>query len=196
MKDIKYKSKECKDRHGIWGIISIDWYGLYYRAERYDLGRLQYEKIPFEYNDCTIKGVTVHRDDTVVNIHIPSSGPLRLDDVEESLKRAYDFFDCKNNGKMIFVCKSWLLFPDYKDNFSPTSNIYKFREIFTIFSTVKQENLATVFPRIFYKDINSDISSLPNETSLQRAFLEYMNKENAKFGFGCGMIIMENGKRL
>lgn len=190
MLDIKYQTNDCRNFYGVWGVISMYWFDGYYRAERVALGRLQFEKVSFEYDDCIINGTLVCRGDAVINIHIPSSGPLNPEEVEESLKRALLFFDCKKAGKMIFICKSWFLYPGYECIFSEKSNIYKFRKLFNIFSTVEHENFSSGCLRVFYKDVTCNIEELPTETSLQKAFYDYMKKQDSKYGLGCGAIIM------
>ena len=95
--DIKYKFDECKTVFGVSGVSDPMWFDGFFRLTRFGIGRLQYEKIPFEFEDFTKGGHTIEHGATVYNCHIPSSGALRQDDVLSSFKAAYEFL------KMNFV---------------------------------------------------------------------------------------------
>ena len=127
-----------------------------------------------------------------MNIHIPSSGPLYPSEVLASLEKAYDFMEYKYDNKMFFICKSWLLYPAYKNLFGENSNIRKFIDLFDIFDSVKDETFSFGCGPLFNTDKINDISVLPQDTSLRRSFVKYMQGENVDYGRGYGMIVMEN----
>ena len=194
MQDIRYKVFECRETYGIWGISCFEWYDGYLRANRFELGRLQFESWSLEQESYTFGDTTIKKGDTIVNIHIPSSGPLYPDAVCDSLKKACDFFEYKYDNKMFIICKSWLLYPAYRKLFKEGSNLACFYDLFHIFDSVKDETFSFGHGFVFRTPKTNDISSLPQNTSLQRSFAEYMKSENADFGRGYGMIVMENGK--
>ena len=194
MQDIRYKAYECKKTYGVWGISCFGWYDGYFNAYRYELGRLQFEHWSFEQESYTFGDTTIKKGDLIVNIHIPSSGPLIPEAVLDSLKRAYDFMEYKHNNKMFLICKSWLLYPAYKNLFGENSNIRKFIDLFDIFDSVKDESFAFGYGPVFNTDKTNDISALPQDTSLQRSFVAYMKDKNADYGRGYGMIVVEDGK--
>ncbi len=196
MQDIRYKVNECKKCYHVWGISCFGWYDGYYNATRFELGRLQFEPWSFEQEYYDFQGTSIKKGDTIVNIHIPSSGPLTPESVLTSLRQAYHFMPYQYNNKMFFICKSWLLYPAYKNLFGEKSNIRKFVDLFDIFDSVKDETFAFGCGSVFNTDKIDDIAVLPSETSLQRSFIKYMQGENVDFGRGYGMIVMENEKIL
>ncbi len=73
MADLRFKLFECKDIFGVWGTFVTPWFKGFYLLERFKLGRMQYEKIAFPFDDYKGK---VKRGDTVLSCHIPSDGPM------------------------------------------------------------------------------------------------------------------------
>ncbi|MBQ8759253.1 MAG: hypothetical protein IJZ20_06135, partial [Clostridia bacterium] len=181
MKDLTYKLHECKKLHNMWGTFVFPWFDGFYKLERFCLGRLQYEKrgIDFDYKDIKKKG------DEVLNIHIPSSGPLTPESVQESLRLVYDFFGPNCGDRLIFMCHSWLLYTPTADLYPKDSNMRKFYEAFEIIHNQEEPNDYDLW-RIFYVN-TKDYKSLPRETSLQRSFYEYFNAGN-HLGNGFGVI--------
>ena len=180
MKDLTYKLHECKKLHDMWGSFVFEWFAGFYKMERFALGRLQYnpKAIAMDYKE-------LKEGDMVTTIHIPSSGPLTPEAVQESLKMAYEFFGPNYGDRHIFVCDSWLLYPKTCDLYPENSNMRKFYETFEIFNP--RENIEDYdLWRIFYTQ-TKDYKSLPRETSLQRLFYDYLNAGN-HFGYGYGVI--------
>ncbi len=181
MKDLTYKLVECKKLHDVWGTFVFPWFYGFYKLERFCLGRLQYEKreIDFDYGDIKKKG------DEVINIHIPSAGPLTPESVQESLRLAYDFFGPNYGDRLIFMCHSWLLYTPTADLYPKDSNMRKFYEVFEIIHNQEEPNDYDLW-RVFYVN-TKDYKSLPCETSLQKSFYDYLNAGN-HFGNGFGVI--------
>ena len=109
MRDLRYKLMECYKMHGVWGSFVASWFYGAFVLERFELGRLQYEfSTHFATQEkITYCGVELEWDKTpIINLHIPSSGPLTQESVEDSLARAYKFM-CRyypkyvNDGKMV-----------------------------------------------------------------------------------------------
>lgn len=174
MIDFRCKINECKKVYGVWGIDPITWYAGFFEAKIFKLGRLEYE--------TGSKGV--------YGIHIPSCGPLLHEDVLESYRRAYSFFGGKNAEIMPFACTSYLLFPAYQTTVFPeNSNIYRFAKDFTIIRVADSQCFGDAW-RVFDRPYTGDLSVLPQNTSLQRAFIAYM-KENDNFGTGLGLFLFD-----
>ena len=182
MKDLTYKLIECKKLHDIWGSFVFPWFAGFYKMDRFCLGRLQYEPkvFEFEYGDIKKKG------DTVINIHIPSAGPLLPEDVQESLRLAYDFFGPNYGDKLVFMCHSWLLYPPTAAFYPDGSNMKAFYDVFEIIHESEEPNDYDLW-RVFYVD-TKDYKSLPRETTLQKKFYDHLNAGN-HFGNGLGMIV-------
>lgn len=192
MKDLTYKLKECRDVYGICGTF-VDWFKLFYLCKRFALGRLEYERQPFAldaYRDILKKG------DTVINIHIPSSGRLLAEDVYASLKKAYAFFseDVRDDGILVFHCNSWMLHPKmaeavYKDG----SNMRAFYDLFDVIDVTDAEYF-TNFWRVFNMPYSEEaVAKAPTDTTLRRSILGYM-KNGGVFGNGRGIILFDGEK--
>ena len=181
MKDLTYKLVECKKLHNVWGTFVFPWFEGFYKMTRFTLGRLQYEKrgVDFDYKDIKKKG------DEVINIHIPSAGPLTPESVQESLRLAYDFFGPNYGDRLIFMCHSWLLYTPTADLYPKDSNMRKFYEVFEVIHNQEEPNDYDLW-RVFYVN-TKDYKLLPHETSLQKRFYEYLNAGN-HFGNGFGII--------
>lgn len=174
MVDFRCKINECKKVYGVWGIDPITWYAGFFEAKIFKLGRLEYEV----------------RDEGVCSVHIPSCGALHHEDVLDSYKRAYVFFGGKDGAILPFLCSSYLLFPAYqKAVFPENGNIHRFAEDFTIIRIDDKQNFRDAW-RVFDRPYTGDLTVLPQNTSLQRAFVAYM-KENDNFGTGLGLFLFD-----
>ncbi|MBQ7400255.1 MAG: DUF5596 domain-containing protein [Clostridia bacterium] len=182
MKDLTYKLKECKDTEGIYGTKTFQWYDGFFKMERFALGRLQYEHQPidFDYRDVLKKG------DDVINIHIPSSGPLLKEDVQESFKLAYEFFGPNYGDRIMLKCATWMLYPPTAKLLPEGSNIRKFYELFDV--VLERAPADWHLWRIFGVEAQpEDYKSLPQNTSLQKIFYKYLNEGN-RIGVGYGIV--------
>lgn len=174
MVDFRCKINECKKVYGVWGIDPITWYAGFFETKIFKLGRLEYEV----------------RDEGVYSVHIPSCGALHHEDVLDSYKRAYVFFGGKDGAILPFLCSSYLLFPAYqKAVFPENGNIHRFAEDFTIIRIDDKQNFRDAW-RVFDRPYTGDLTVLPQNTSLQRAFVAYM-KENDNFGTGLGLFLFD-----
>ncbi|MBQ4067330.1 MAG: DUF5596 domain-containing protein, partial [Clostridia bacterium] len=114
-RDLRYKLMECYKMYGVWGSFVASWFYGAFVLDRFEIGRLQYEfsthfatKEAFE-----VCGIVLTPETPVINLHIPSSGPLTQDSVDDSLSRAYRFMEKHfpkyiHDGKMVIECGSWL----------------------------------------------------------------------------------------
>ena len=175
--DFRCKIEECKRVYGVWGIFPFDWYGLLFEAKVFKLGRLEFQK-------C---------DEGVVGIHIPSCGPLPYEAVLDSYRRAYVFFGGKNGEPLPFRCSSYLLYPPYQGTVFPENgNIYRFAKDFQIVRIDNKPDFGDAW-RVFDTFYNGDASALPQNTSLQRAFVSYI-KAGGTFGTGLGLFLFDGEK--
>ena len=87
MADMHWKLLECHKMYGIWGTFVIGWFPWWFQLKRFALGRLQFELTTFgsEYEK---EGLVLHKDSPVVNVHIPSCGPLKPEDFKASYAKA------------------------------------------------------------------------------------------------------------
>lgn len=186
MKDLLYKLIECRDVKGVFGTFVIEWYKKFYTCERVKLGRLQFETRAYPlsepFRDIYKEG------DTVIGCHIPSSGPLRYEDVIDSLKRAYEYYgDRLKNGRLYVYCHSWLMYPPYAGTvFKEGSNLYRFLNLFELIRVEKDPSYTDFF-RVFNRDFDpTELDSLPEDTTLRRnlkKFLQEGNQMGDAYGF-------------
>lgn len=193
--DLRYKVLECKEVQGVWGNFVAFWYPIFYSRDIVKLGRLEYENYTYSEDSPYEKnGYTVKKGDKVKSIHIPSSGEpfdeaARLD----SYKRAYEFFKGElNGGPLVCVCHSWLLYPPYGKILPPKSNIVSFQRDFDIVGQETSEEFDDAW-RLFGAEYKKPLTELPERTSMQRAFKNYL-LEGGKAGEGKGILIFDGEK--
>ena len=180
MRDLTYKLRECDKNRGIWGTFVTFWYPGFYRMERFGLGRLQFEKIPFPYDG--VGGL--RRGDTVYNCHIPSSGPLTPREVDDALSKAKAFFGV---DPLPVYCDSWLLYPPQIALYDPSSNLRRFAERFTILSS-RDDPHNGAFWRVCDRPwAGADLEALPEDTALRRALKAWL-KSGHTMGIGAGLL--------
>lgn len=184
--DIRCKIAECRKVYGIIGTFVFSWYGGFYDCTRFAFGRLQFEprRAPFDYQNICKKG------DMVLACHIPSMGPLLIEDVEKSLRGAYDFY--RPNGPLVLVCHSWLLYPPfYREVFPENSNLRRFYELFDIVD--QHETSFTDDSWRAFGTMETDLDKLPLETTLHRNLHAFLKKGNP-MGAGYGILVRDYNK--
>ncbi len=190
--DFKYKLNECLDSYGISGFKDTLWYFNFMRGLIFKIGRLQYEIMEYHFQEATVGGVELKAGDTVLNVHIPSSGEsfdkaARFD----SYSKAYYFFrDVMHIDAKMYVCSSWLLFPDNTKILSPKSNIVSFMDDFNIFFSYNYQNAYNVLRFMFGGMENVPYEELPRDSSLRRAYVDWLLAGNS-VGFGRGAFIWD-----
>lgn len=188
--DLGYKLKECRDLYDIWGTFVPEWFKGFYRCKRFKLGRLQYEKIEFPFDNY--KGI-IQKGDFVYNCHIPSGAPLKERDVLDSLQKAYRFYYSELQGKsMPVVCRSWLLYPPHYKLFPENSNLRRFYQLFDVIDRNESKNNSN-FWRIFSMEYNNDPDSWPEHTTLQKNFKKFISEGNC-MGNGFGVLLFDGNK--
>ena len=197
MMDLRYKLRECHEVRGCWGTFAGRWFDWFYQLKRFTLGRLQFEKVEYQEEAYTRAGVTFGPGDSVVNMHIPSAGPLTQESRLDAYRRAYEFYpECRKEGVLALVCYSWLLDPVYQTFLPESSNVAGFQRDFDI-RYVKKKEVFTDAWRIFgapgLEERHTPPQELPRDTSMQRAFADYLIA-GGQTGTGHGIILIdENG---
>lgn len=185
MCDLKWKLLECHRMHDVWGTFAFDWEAGFYRFELFALGRLQFEVTKYS-GDYSKGEYAIHDGDSVINMHIPSCGPLLHEDCLASYRKAAEFFADRFMDKPIpFVCYSWLLFPQNREILPKNANIITFMNDFDIVSSSIDEPGSDLW-RIFYNEYRKRPQDLPRDTSLQRGYADWLMQGN-KTGMGIGI---------
>ncbi len=191
LRDLKWKLNECLRMYGIVGTFVAHWHVRFYRMNIFALGRLQFEIKKFG-KEADVCGVHLLPDTTVIGVHIPSSGRLVRSEYLESYTRAEKFFShLFPDGKTVFICSSWMLFPEHKVMLPETSGIRIFAEDYSLVEAHYSKPLERPWP-IFYQKKNAPADELPENTALERAYTERY-KKGLPSGSGLGVIIYEKG---
>jgi len=195
VRDLRYKVIECKKYAGIWGSMNFSWFHRHFLVKLFAIGRFQYEEEVFRNESYDFGDVHLKKGDRVINIHIPSSGAITEDLRLESYRRAYEFFKRDGNRYVVFVCNSWLIYPENVHIYPENSNLAGFMGDFDIISS--DEHPVLPFPnawRVFYKDYYGDTSKLPQNTSLEKNIVKWL-ENGGKIGDGYGVIVFD-GERI
>lgn len=192
--DLKWKLLECIRMHGIVGTFVAYWLIKFYQMNIFALGRFQFEIKTFD-KEFSVCGVDLKPDTTVIGVHIPSSGRLIREEYLASYAKAEKFFShLFPDGKTVFTCASWLLFPEHKVMLPETSGIRIFAEDYSLVEAYYSKPLTRPWP-VFYENKSSPADELPTNTSLERAYVERY-KKGLPSGSALGVIIYKNGHIL
>ena len=191
VEDLRYKMMECHEVHGIWGVFSPGWYNPVFRMKTFALGRLDYNLGQYNGDDVVVAGRTIRRGDKVLNIHIPSSGkPFNREARLASYELAYRFFkDRLGNEYPVIKCESWLLYGPNREILGEKSNIVSFMDDFKLFVSREYPDNPNMW-RIFGARADLPVTELPRDTTLRRAFADWLQKGNW-LGAGMGMFIYD-----
>ena len=189
--DIFYKSRKCKILHGYWGNFTRIWFSHLFALKVFGFGLLQFETCRFD-REVKAAGRTFKAGDFCINVHIPNTGmPLehcKLKEIYLKAKQFFiEFFPERYNGEIAFTCDSWLLSPQNKLFLKPTSNILQFADDFELLKEVECVDYSDLW-RIFMT-IEKDPDKLPQDTSLQRGYVDLMKKRQ-KTTHGYGLFLL------
>ena len=188
--DLKYKLDECKCVCGIYGTFVAIWFSGFFKLERFAFGRLQFELIPLGV-DYAEDDVFLTKEQRVINVHIPRTGTRLLrESVLESYRMAADFWRGELDGKIAFVCSSWLLFPRHLQMLKAGANLLDFISDYTLIASGEYNGYGEVW-RLFDMNYDGFPDRLPADTSLRRAYVELIRR-GEKTGWGRGIFIYNN----
>ena len=171
MIDFKCKLWECKKVYDVWGSFVAGWFGGWFTLGRFQFGRLQYEPCKTIWIATKLEGgKRVRLWQKFLNMHIPSMGPLRPEEVEDSFKKAYVFFRKRGYGKnIVYHTSSWLLSPDHRKMFKPDSNIVRFMDCFKVV-VVHDEKDNGDFWRIYDRPFDEKNPDCSGNTTMQKEY--------------------------
>ena len=129
----------------------------------------------------------------VINMHIPSCGPLKKVDCEASFRQAAAFFaDAFPGEEIAFFCESWLLYPRHREFLSPDSGIVQFMSFFDIYKT--EEGDGDLW-RIYNREYDGNPEALPEETTIQRGYKKLL-LSGGHAGYGEGIFFRKKKEML
>lgn len=175
-----------RDMYGASGLDGQWALPLIFRGGFYSgLGRLNYDRqfSPVDFASAPGTGRPPRRGEPVVNVHIPGNG-LPLDPIacDESIERARDFFTRHFPEQPVaFVCHTWILDEQLADYLPENSNIIRFQRRFHRIPHPEERADRSMLRLIFRRDpqdwpvLPPDVlEELPQETTLQRAFVTHL----------------------
>ncbi|MEV8373466.1 acyltransferase domain-containing protein [Kribbella sp. NPDC056861] len=133
-----------------------NWLAHHFRGRLLRLGRFQFEPTP----------------EGLLEVHIPGDGPMPPEACDDSFAQAAAFY---GPDYPQVTCHSWLLDEQLNDYLPPDSNIILFQQRFT---PTGESGDADDFliEAVFGQD--ADRSSLPRDTTLQRAIIDHLAAGN------------------
>jgi len=113
----------------------------------------------------------------VLNIHMSGGSPLDYDRCGESFRTALEFFPSHFPKRpfVAFCCCSWLLDTQLQEFLPAGSNIVRFQREFYLFPHVSNDQ--HLWHRAFGR-VPDDLSTAPQDTSLQRALIQHSRSGN------------------
>lgn len=169
---------------GTFGLHTYGWLVWTWSGSLYWLGRLQFnlERLagpdpavvpdPAVGPDAEVEPDAAAGAGWVVSTHIPRSGPLDPESVEESLARAATFFPRHFPDRPVqdFWCSSWLLAPELADALDAGSNMARFQRRWHLYGEPMPGDEDALFFTFAHRG-EVDLDALPQQTSLQRAIV-------------------------
>lgn len=185
-KDLYWKLMECHDVYGIWGSFVARWFSGFFRLNRFALGRFQFELNDFP-DDYEKAGHRRPPEMTkVISVHIPSAGKLDRRTYLESYRMAAQFFSDAFPGEQIaFFCASWMLFEPHRTFLKADSGVVQFMNDYDIY---RLEYTNNDMWRIFHQEYDENAHDLPEETSMQRGYKQWLLSGHTA-GYGVGICI-------
>lgn len=189
--DISCKVRECEACKKTFGIFVMNWYDGLIKNWRVQLGRLQYEVGVHSGEDIRVGEFTLRAGDQKLQCHIPSGlGPLTRQACVESLRKAWEEFpEMRKDGYLPVLCHSWLFYPPYEAVFGQDTGVGMFRGLWHYYATAVHESFFDCW-RVFAMDMPEDLSLLPQNTRMQRGFVQYI-QNGGSFGDASGILLFD-----
>ncbi|GAA2110433.1 acyltransferase domain-containing protein [Microlunatus panaciterrae] len=143
-----------------FGLHTQGWLRIAWSGDLYWLGRLQFN---LQLNDG----------EWVLSTHIPRTGPLTPESVQESFRAAVAFFGRHFAEFPVrrFWCSSWLLDPQLTEVLAADSNMVRFQRLWQL-DPEEMEGDGDALFFTFARRGDVDLDSLPQDTTLQRAIVK------------------------
>ncbi len=193
LSDLRNKLTECEKWYNIIGTISFAWFHDYFLMTRLAIGRFQYDLTEWQKNyDYEFGGFRVTKGDKIYKFHIPSSGKMTREMRLDSYRQVHSHFGYKKGEPVVITCNTWLLYKGNREVFPVGSNLADFMDDFDLLEFTESERFENAI-RVFNRQYEGDTSVLPRDTTLQRNFINYIEK-GGKFGTGFGVILFDGEK--
>ena len=133
------------------------------------------------------------KNDPVLTVHIPATGPLVHAECGESFRQMAAFYPrCFPEYKFsALTCVSWLLDGQLEEQLPSASNIVRFLGEFYLHPVPNSDDQQT-FERVFGRKFD-DLNEAPQDTSLQRAIIKHV-KNGGCWRSGGGILLPDDLK--
>ncbi len=185
------KMYECYKVFGTWGSFIVPSYSKIFTMEQFGFGSVSYTvvKAPETF---TCNGKKVEKGTKVIQVLLPSIQLPTVEELKDSMKKAYEFFKKDLGEEVCFYLESWMLYPVHRSFIPETDRIIGIMDTFRLVKTVKtpkNPDYWCIFHR-FYK--KNDKESLFISLPLELRYDEYIRGGNC-MGRGTGLLFY-NGK--
>ncbi|WP_433161334.1 acyltransferase domain-containing protein [Kribbella sp. CA-247076] len=164
--DLGQQLRVNRRTHGEYGLETHWWMTVHWTGQIYALGRLQYllHQVPA---DKPVPGT--EPGEWVIGVHIPETGPLTPEAVDDSLEQAREFFPRYFPEYPVKTATlwSWLIDPHLLDNLPPESNMVRFGRRFTPYGEPNDSQDSAIFFTFRTHGLDR-LDELPQDTTLQR----------------------------
>ena len=160
LSDLGQQAVVHRQTYGEFGLHTYRWMRIAWSGGLFWLGRLQFN-------------LQRAGDGWTLSTHIPPTGPLTPEAVDESFAWAAKFFaehfpDCPTTD---FFCASWLLDPYLAEALPPSSNLARFQRRWNLYGEPMPGDDDVLF-FTFHRRGPLDLAELPRETTLQRVIVD------------------------
>jgi hypothetical protein len=164
--DLGQQLKVSRRTHGEYSLETHWWLTNFWVGNIYWLGRLQYMLFQVT-EDQPVPGT--EPGEWIIGVHIPETGPLTPELVDDSLQQAREFFPRYFPEYPVQTANlwSWLLDPYLLDNLPQDSNTVKFGRRFTPYGTPNDSQDSAIFFTFRTHGLDH-LDELPQDTRLQR----------------------------
>ena len=190
--DLAVKIEECYKIKGIYGIFVENWFSPFFQIKAFKLGRFQYRIRNYKYQvPYYLDGKPfILPGDEVISLHIPRGPSLVKAEREISYQKAKSFFGQFFGIDVLkLVCTSWLLYSSNIMILPQSSNIIDFMKDWDIFGNIEDGAFSFCW-KIFGMDYTGNPSDLPEKTSLQKSYKQWL-LSGGKLGRGIGIKIID-----
>lgn len=155
---------------GAFGLHTQGWLAMAWSGVLYWLGRLQ-------FNLHHEPGAVGESGTWMLSTHIPRTGRLTPESVDDSFARASEFF-AEHFGEYAvtaFHCHSWLLDPELAAALSPQSNMAQFQHRWRLYGEGHTADTDALFFTFAVRGA-VDLETLPQDTTLQRVIVSRLRR--------------------
>ncbi|ADB34551.1 hypothetical protein Kfla_5543 [Kribbella flavida DSM 17836] len=168
--DLGQQLRVHRRTHGSFGLETHWWVTTYWTGALYALGRLQFLIHPLP-GSHQVPGV--EPGEWVLGVHIPETGPLTPEAVDDSFAQAREFFPKHFPERPVRAAtlESWLIDPYLLDHLPQDSNMVRFGRRFTPYGEPRDSQDSAIFFTFRSHDL-AKLDEFPQDTALQRLIVD------------------------